>query len=167
MTTELPISPHAAWELVQSPVTMRYVSWPLTVFSPLDPASWRSRWQPGDYRFRMRALAVLPIGEQTVSISFPESDPVTGRYQLRDNGHGQLVRTWDHRITIEPVPADAVQKAGSASIAGQDRTRYTDRIDVDAGRLTVPVWLWAHVLYRWRQHRWRKLSRHRQSLGRR
>jgi hypothetical protein len=153
ITTELPISPPLAWELVQSPALMRHVSWPLTVFTPLDPPAWPRRWSPGQYRVRMRALGVLPIGEQTISISFPLEEPGEGRYQVRDDGSGQLVRRWDHLITFEPGDTRAIGH-GKA-------TRYTDQVDIEAGFLTVPVWLWANVLYRWRQRRWRRLVRRR------
>lgn len=146
ISTELAAPPGETWDLVSTPAAMRHVSWPLTVFTPLDPPAWPQRWRPGDHRVRLRALGVIPIGEQTISISIPLHDPDTGRYQLRDNGSGQLVRTWDHLITVQP-----------ADLSRPHRTRYTDQIDVDAGVLTVPVFLWAHLLYRWRQRRWRRL----------
>lgn len=154
VSTELPAAPAQVWELLQSPQVMRHVSRPLTLFTPVNPPTWPERWAPGDHRFRIRVLAVLPIGEQTVSISVPLQDPDAGRYQLRDNGSGELVRTWDHLITVEPVPAGP-----DAAEPELGRSRYTDQVDVDAGLLTVPVWMWAHVLYRWRQRRWRRLTR--------
>lgn len=147
VSTELSCSVPEVWALARTPWLMRYVSWPLTVFTPLQPAAWPEQWQPGDHRVGLRALGVLPIGAQTISISFPLTDPDAGRLQLRDNGSGQLVQRWDHLITVEPA-------AGGPP----GRTAYTDEIDVDAGVLTVVVWLWAHMLYRWRQRRWRRLT---------
>jgi hypothetical protein len=105
----------------------------------------------------MRALGVVPIGEQTIAISFPLQEPAKGRYQLRDDGSGQLVRTWDHLITVEPADSAPGQRT--------PRTRYIDQVDVDAGALTAPVWLWAHLLYRWRQRRWRRLIAHHPNTG--
>lgn len=160
ITTELSIPPAAVWDLVQTPAVMRHVSWPLTVFTPVSPAIWRPRWSPGDHRFRIRALAVLPVGEQTVSISVPLHDPAAGRYQLRDNGHGQLARTWDHLITVEPALPKGKGAAGPMWAVAGAQSRYTDEVVVDAGRLTIAVWLWAHVLFRWRQRRWRRLPQH-------
>jgi len=39
------------------------------------------------------------------------------------------------------------------------RCGYTDQIDIQAGILTPPIWLFAHIFYRYRQRRWRHLVR--------
>jgi hypothetical protein len=62
---------------------------------------------------------------------------------VRDNGHGDLPRKWDHRITLVPQPGGG--------------TLYTDRVEVGAGVLTPFVWLFAGMFYRHRQRRWRRL----------
>lgn len=142
-TTLLPLSLERATALVLEPSTMTFVSAPLTAFTPLDPPTFPARWAPGDYRVRMKALSVLPLGEHTIRISLPPpGQPAT--FLLRDNGSGRLLRRWDHLITIEAV--------------GDDEVAYVDEVDVDAGVLTVPIAAWAYVLYRWRQRRWRSLA---------
>ncbi len=51
---------------------------------------------------------------------------------------------WNHDIVVEPV---------------DERTcRYTDRIVIDAGPLTLAVVGFAHLFYRHRQRRWRRLA---------
>jgi len=142
VSTELPCSVERAGDEVMTSRLLTYVSWPLMAFEPIDPPELPQTWEPGDHLVRMRLFGVLPLGRQTISISFPVAPP--GQVLLRDDGSGQLLRRWDHLITIEPT-------------GRPDRARYTDRIDVDAGRLTPVAWAWAHVLYRWRQHRWRRL----------
>jgi hypothetical protein len=42
---------------------------------------------------------------------------------------------------------------------GQDRSIYSDVIDIDAGALTVLVWAWASWFYRHRQRRWRAFAK--------
>jgi len=42
---------------------------------------------------------------------------------------------------------------------GPWRSHYTDEIDIGAGALTPFVWAYAHLLYRYRQWRWRRLAR--------
>lgn len=143
-TTTLPCTLDEAREQVLTPRLMEHVSWPLTMFAPLDPPALPATWEPGDYRVRMRALWVVPLGTQTISISLPPSS-TPGRLLIRDNGSGQLVRRWDHLITM-------------AATADGTQTRYTDQVDIDAGPLTIPVWAWAKLLYRWRQLRWRRLA---------
>jgi len=144
VTTTLPCTLEEAREQVMTSRLMRHVSWPLTMFTPVEPATLPAVWRPGDYVVRMRSLGVLPLGRQTISITLPPAGP--GEVLVRDDGSGQLVRRWDHLITL--------RSSGDGTC-----TRYTDRVDVDAGPLTLPVWLWAHLLYRWRQLRWRRLAR--------
>jgi len=39
------------------------------------------------------------------------------------------------------------------------RSRYTDRVLIDAGPFTMPVAMFAWLFYRERQRRWRRLAR--------
>jgi hypothetical protein len=143
VTTELPCPVERARQEVMTTRLLLHVSWPLIMFRPLDPPRLPTTWQVGEHVVSMRLLGLVPLGRQTISISFPPAPP--DRVLLRDDGAGRLLRRWDHLITIQPA-------------GGPDRARYTDRIDVEAGRLTVVAWAWAHVLYRWRQFRWRRLA---------
>lgn len=90
---------------------------------------------------RLRMFGVVPLGNQRIVITKPMLGPL--RYQLRDNGSGDLASRWDHLITIEPV--------------GSDQCRYTDEVELKAGILTAFVWAFASVFYAYRQWRWRKL----------
>ena len=76
-------------------------------------------------------------------ISYPEP-PRDGVRVLRDNGYSPIIKRWDHWIEIEDVGG---------------KTRYTDRVHIDAGLLTAPVAAFARVFYAHRQRRWRKLVR--------
>jgi hypothetical protein len=64
---------------------------------------------------------------------------------LTSHERGGVLRRWDHDIIVERLD--------------DDRSRYTDRVLIDAGRLTMPVALFAWLFYRYRQHRWRQLVR--------
>ncbi|QIN85355.1 hypothetical protein GBA63_21810 (plasmid) [Rubrobacter tropicus] len=61
------------------------------------------------------------------------------------NEHGGAVRTWNHRIKVEPV--------------SEKRYLYTDEVEIRAGALTPLIWLFAQLYYRYRQMRWRGLAR--------
>ena len=69
--------------------------------------------------------------------------------ELYSNEMGGAIRVWNHLIKIEPE-SDAT-------------CRYTDQIDIRAGWMTLGVWLYAHVFYRYRQSRWKRLIR--QQMG--
>ena len=89
----------------------------------------------------MRLLGVLPLGWQEIRITRPT--PTGETRHLRDAGRGALARRWDHLITVAP--------------AGPGRTRYTDRVEVEAGWLTPAVWAFARLFYAHRQRCWRRL----------
>lgn len=132
-------------QLVQRSDTLLYISGPLIRFVPIQPGTLPEVWSPGEYRVSMRFLGILPLGERSIRIEHL-STTQPGTFRIRDNGGGQLVRVWDHMITIGPDWADG-------------RTRYEDRVEVRAGLLTPFIWLFAQGLYRWRQHRWKRLLR--------
>ena len=144
VTTTLPCTFDQARGQVLTSRLMEYVCWPLIMFTPLDPPALPAIWEPGNYRGRVRSLWVIPLGSQTIGISFPPSSP--GQVLVRDNGFGQFVRRWDHLMTLDATTAEGIQP------------RYTDQVDIDAGVLTILVWVCANLLYRWRQHRWRRLA---------
>lgn len=132
------------WEEVRTTRLLRHVAWPLIVFAPIDPPVLPETWPEGRHRVAMRAFGILPLGRQWIVTSMPRPDEHgRGVYRIRDQGSGDLISVWDHRIVIR-ARADG-------------RTDYRDEVTVRAGLLTPFVWLFAHVFYRYRQRRWRRL----------
>lgn len=142
LTTTLGAPADRVWEEVQTSRLLSYVAAPLVRFRPTNPSELPVTWADGAYEVRMLLFGWLPAGRQLIRISHSTD----GRARiLRDDGTGQLAKTWDHTIRVEP---DA--RGGTA---------YTDVVDVRAGVLTPFVWLFAHVFYGHRQRRWRMLVR--------
>jgi hypothetical protein len=136
--------PERVWDEVRTTRLLRHVAAPLIVFDPVEPPVLPEIWPEGRHRVRMRALGILPIGRQWIVTSMPDPEEhARGVYRIRDEGSGDLVRVWDHRIVIRARP--------------DGRTDYADEVEVHAGLLTPVVWLFAHVFYRYRQARWRRL----------
>ena len=67
------------------------------------------------------------------------------RHEITTCESGGPLRVWKHRLMVEP------ESAGSCW--------YTDEIEFDAGRLTLPTWIVVQAFFRYRQARWRKLAR--------
>jgi hypothetical protein len=133
--------------LLRTPRVMQVVSAPWIIFRPLDPPELPAEWAPGDYWVSLYLLGRLPLGKQRIRLVLPEKTPDTWprRLEMIEYGQGDMVRTWEHHITLEELP---------------DRhTRYTDRLQVQAGLLTPLVWFFASLFFRHRQARWRKLAR--------
>lgn len=139
LSTLLDCSFEQAEAHVRTPRLLEYVAYPLIRFTPISPGTFPKQWSTGTHWVGLRILGFLPFGKQAIVISYPEA--VEG-FLLRDNGHSALVRVWDHTITIK---------------AEAGRTWYTDTVNINAGLLTLPIWLFAKVFYHHRQRRWRKL----------
>lgn len=145
-----PLSAPAEWVAaqLQSTAVFRHITAPLIQFHPARGTEWPTHWAPGELALHMRLLGVLPMGPQTVRISIEPAAQSGGWPTLRDNGEGVLMRRWDHRITLQPLP--------------DGRTLYTDDIEVIARHLpwlmTPLSALFAQVFYRHRQRRWRQLA---------
>ena len=140
LETDLPIAPETAWDWVQTSALLREITFPLVIFRPIG-GPWPERWEETRYRAWMLLFGVLPFGRQSIVITKGED---ADGYWVRDNGSGDLVATWDHRITLRRT-----EDGG---------TRYADVVEVKAGVLTPVVWAFAAVFYRWRQRRWRRLA---------
>lgn len=148
ISTELNAPSNWVATQLQSTAVFRHITSPLVRFQPAGGAPWPTHWGTGDLRLRMRLLGLVPLGTQTVRISVEPARQTGGWPTLRDNGEGALMRRWDHRITLQPLPGD--------------RTLYTDEIEVVARHLpwvmTPLSTLFAHWFYRHRQRRWRQLA---------
>ena len=128
------------WIEVQKPKLLLYVARPLIAFRPVAPSSFPERWEVRDYVVSMAWHDIVPLGRQTIRISYPNAPD--GSKQMRDNGRSPMLRRWDHLITLEPE--------GSG-------TRYTDRVEIEAGVVTPPIASFAESFFAHRHRRWRKL----------
>lgn len=147
LTTTLDAPTHWVASQLQSTAVFRHITAPLVRFSPVQ-GHWPRQWAPGELELHMRLLGVLPMGRQVVRISSESAEDGSRWPVLRDNGSGQLMRQWDHRIHVRDL-ADG-------------RTAYTDVIEVVARYLpwvmTPLSAAFAWVFYRHRQRRWRALA---------
>ncbi|NEX60956.1 SRPBCC family protein [Noviherbaspirillum galbum] len=139
-STLLPCGIEQCIQQIMSTQLLKYVSWPLVRFVPMDPPALPVLWESQKYLVKLRLFGFLPFGKQTINISVASTDP--NRVVLRDNAYGSLIDRWDHRITLVPI---------------EGGTLYTDRVHIRAGILTPVVWAFAWFFYRHRQRRWRKL----------
>ena len=141
LSTVLDAPPERVWDELNRPALLCHVARPLVAFAPLDPPAFPERWAERAYRVRLRLFGLVPIGWQVVGIERPAEQ---GRVRsLRDDGRSAMIRRWDHRMTVEPLP--------------DGRTRYTDHLEIEAGVLTPAAWAFARLFYAHRQRRWRAL----------
>jgi hypothetical protein len=147
MTTVLACTPEKVWQELRRPRLFRYVCKPLVTFEPVQPAQLPEEWEPCEFLVRMYLFGQVPLGKQWIrpSLEAPRSTAGRTTYEMHDNGSSGLCKRFDHYLTAEET------------VDGQ--TRYTDRVEIQAGLLTPLVWLLARTLFHWRQRRWRRLVR--------
>ncbi|WP_436146893.1 DUF3703 domain-containing protein [Acidovorax sp. LjRoot194] len=148
LATRLDAPPDWVARQLHTTAAFRHVTAPLMRFQPANGEPWPTHWTAGTLELHMWLLGVVPMGSQTVCISIEPAQQAGQWPTLRDSGHGQLLRRWDHRITLEALPDGA--------------TLYTDDVDVVARH--VP-WLMtplstalARLFFLHRQRRWRALA---------
>ncbi|MBK9648959.1 MAG: hypothetical protein IPO67_28070 [Deltaproteobacteria bacterium] len=146
LSTTLQAPADQVWRWVQRPALLNWVAAPLVKFRPIQPTTLPDVWADGEVRVSMLLFGVLPMGSQVIRVHREEEqDGEQSARSLVDMGEGDLVKTWHHRIRVVP------ERAGT--------THYTDSVVVEAGPLTLFVWMFAQVFYRHRQRRLRALAR--------
>lgn len=139
VSSHFALPPHKVWSQVKRPALLQFVAAPILKFVPRGGA-FPAEWEHREYTAGLRALGFLPVGEQVIGIEY-QGEQASG-YRLRDNGRGGAISKWDHMMVIEPE--------GSG-------TRYTDRVDIEAGFLTPLACAFAKFFYTHRQKRWQAL----------
>lgn len=138
ITTDLPISAAAAFELARKPALFRYVVRGILRVTGLSGAP---EWIEGGEELDMRLwlFGVIPAWRHQIRVV--RVTPL----EIQTSESGGPVRTWSHRLLFEPT--------------SERTSRYTDEVEIEAGPLTPAVWLFAQLMYRYRQRRWRELAR--------
>ena len=137
MSTDLPIPAERACQLARKPEVLNHVLWPWLRAVPVTPIP--DPVEEGDeVVVRLYFLRRLPGWTHTI-----RAERLTPQ-EILSVEHGGPVKTWRHRLTFEPTSPDSC--------------RYTDSVEVRAGLATPLTVLFAHLIYRYRQVRWRTLA---------
>lgn len=117
-TTVLKLNKKLVWEQLMKPAVLDYISWPILKFRYYSTAP--LVWQTGSYTTELKLFGFIPFGQQSIEIEFVHSNNDT--LILRDNGHGQHIKKWDHWIYL--LDKD------------EQTTQYTDEVEIGAGLIT-------------------------------
>ena len=129
----------AVWSAVQTPQAFRFVTRGLIGWLPLRGRT--EPWQEGEEATGLLLLGgILPVSSHRIRVA--EIDH--GARVLRSDESGGLLRSWRHRMQVEPLD--------------QHRCRYHDVIDIDAGPATSLVAAFAQAFFSERHRRWRLLA---------
>jgi len=124
------------WALVKKSSTLSYICKGLLEFK--GASEFPAEWQTGEMiTTRLRLFSLIPAWKHQIHFVKIRN------FTLVTNERGGLVKQWDHTIKIASTT--------------ENKCQYTDIVDVSAGMFTPVIFLFAHALYRYRQHRWKKL----------
>lgn len=140
LTTTINANSQTVWNRVKKKSLLMHVMKPMARFVMEDDDG-LDNWVEGKtYTGKSYMFLIIPVGKRRIRL---EEINENKKY-IQSREHGEIgLKKWDHLITIEP--------------ASDNTTRYTDKIKIDAGILTLPYFLFASLFYRHRQRRWRKL----------
>lgn len=129
-----------AWDTVKKPETLRYITKGLLGFRAERELP--QHFGAGEtYRVRLLFFGFVPAWWHEIHIVALDDQ----HREILTEEHGGAVKEWRHRITVDE--------------RGPWRSNYADEIEIAAGVLTPFVWAYAHLFYRYRQRRWRRLAR--------
>ena len=137
------------WQRVQTIALLREICSPLVRLEPdRNVPSLPERWpEAGTVRIRPFLFGFIPTGVRVLRCEHVDHQ----RREIQTREHDPLIRRWDHRIHFESLSPGT--------------SRYTDEVEIEAGLLTLPVWLFAQWFYRHRQRRWRRVAEKLQPLA--
>jgi len=138
-----------AWNEVQKSTLLAEVVSPIAAISALHGEILPERWSAlSTLRCRTHLFGVIPLGTRTLYFERIDAE----RREIQSREHDALIQRWDHLVRIEPL--------------GPGQCRYSDEIEIEAGPLTLAVWLFACAFYRHRQRRWQTVAKRLQSRDR-
>jgi hypothetical protein len=110
------------------------VARPLIRFIPSKTLALDSAWKANNHYVRMLLSASFRLaGRSSISIGRPKL--IGSDFMITDAAI--FVRRWDHLISVERIAVD--------------KTRYTDRVEIDAGSVTLLMSLFARFFFWHRQ----------------
>lgn len=137
LSTELPIPADTAFALAQKVELFRFVVAPILRVPKLEVPDVLVPGVEGSARLWW--FGVIPTWTHHLRLVR------VGDGEIYTNEHGGPVRTWNHRLTFEPIDAQ--------------RCRYTDEIEIEDGVRGLGTRAFVHLMFRWRHRRWRALAR--------
>ncbi|MGH2907082.1 MAG: hypothetical protein ACRDKI_09995 [Solirubrobacterales bacterium] len=144
VSTDLPVAADRAFELAHKLALFEYVVWPVLRLAVSDEQRALAADPEGfsigdDFSARLWFFQVIPAWMHHLKIV------ADGDLELYTNERSGPARLWNHRLTFVPT--------------GESSCRYTDAVEIEGGPLGLGTAVFIHVFFRYRQWRWRQLTR--------
>jgi hypothetical protein len=140
ISTVLDTNENDFWEKIIQPKSLQFVSAPILNFQSLRAGELEVEWETGKlYEVKLYFLNFLPLGHHRITLTTIDRETNT----IVSNESGLLAPVWNHAIRFNQIE--------------ENKIHYMDEIEIQAGLLTVFIWVFAHIFYRHRQRRWKIL----------
>jgi hypothetical protein len=137
--TNLPSSAESVWQALLKRDIFLHVTRGMLGFMGSD--QWPESFHEGlELETRLFFFHLVPGWKHKLRIIRVDNES----FELKSEEGGGMVQKWNHDISV-------IKRTESSC-------QYTDEIDIDAGLFTLVIWLYAHVFYRYRQARWRRMA---------
>ena len=142
----LDCTPDAAWNAVRSPEVFRAVASPLLSFTSEEPHGFPTTWPQGEHPVTAKLLGLIPVGRQTIDLTFTERGDVRFVHDTGEPISGALgiVSYWHHTMAISPT--------------SDGRTLFRDRLLFDAEPVSLAVWPAMWAFWQWRALQIKRLA---------
>ncbi len=148
ITTTIQTNENYMWKELQKVSSLQYVSFPIIWFASQKGTPVPDLWSSGrKYHFNLRLFGIIPLGRHFIQLAETNQNTNT----IRSYEHNSFINVWNHVIEFH-------EKKDHSGV------EYTDEVEIHAGILTLPIWLFAVCFYTYRQYRWRKFFTDRQSV---
>lgn len=141
VTSQFKLPARKTWALIQRSDTLEFVTRGLIGFRPLS-GKFPTAWQAGvTEQVRILLFGFIPAWKHQISFIKTDSDNM----QLNTEEAGGAISRWDHLMTVKAT--------------SETSSSYCDSIEIEAGSLTLLIWLYAQGFYRYRHWRWKALEK--------
>lgn len=139
VTTTFVATSRGLWKEIVNPVILQKISAPMLTFTPKAGTDFSKPWNTSDsYDVSLHLGGILPLGSHSIRIRELNRE----KNLIRSEESGHLAKVWNHTIYFS-------ERDG--------KLEYTDEVEIRAGILTFPIWLFANLFYRHRQRNWKTL----------
>lgn len=136
--TQLNIPADKAWNLVKQSQTLVYVCKGLLGFD--GSHRFPKQWRVGDtINTRLKLFGLIPAWKHSLRFILISDESMV----IFTEEKGGVVQSWNNEIKFE--------------VNSESSCFYTDTVEINAGIFSPVIWLFANVLYRYRQRRWKYL----------
>ena len=117
-----------------------HVASPILKFKTQKGHSIPEKWFLGtEYKLKLSFFGIVPLGDHVIKLVEINKE----KNLIVSNEYGKLTKVWNHIITFYAIDDQTI--------------KYTDEIEIQAGILTLSIWLFAQIFYRHRQNKWKEL----------